>query len=65
MTTAAWLGNIAAGAKVAKFGTHTVSDHEILEVLGEQFSSSERKVFSAAQAPDYFFAPLSGAFVPK
>jgi D-beta-D-heptose 7-phosphate kinase/D-beta-D-heptose 1-phosphate adenosyltransferase len=52
MALAAWLGNVAAGAKVAKFGTHTVSDHEILEALGEQFSSSERKVFSAAQAAE-------------
>ncbi len=52
MATAAWLGNVAAGAKVAKFGTHTVSDHEILEALGENFSSSERKLFTAAQAAD-------------
>jgi len=52
MALAAWLGNVAAGAKVAKFGTHTVSDHEILEALGEQFSSSERKVFTAAQAAE-------------
>jgi D-beta-D-heptose 7-phosphate kinase/D-beta-D-heptose 1-phosphate adenosyltransferase len=35
---AAWLGNVAAGAKVAKFGTHAVSDFEILEALGERFT---------------------------
>ncbi|HYG77819.1 MAG TPA: D-glycero-beta-D-manno-heptose 1-phosphate adenylyltransferase [Planctomycetota bacterium] len=48
--TAAWLGNVAASAKVGKFGTHTISDHEILEALGESFPASERKLLSAAQA---------------
>lgn len=47
---AAWLGNVAAAAKIVKFGTHTVSDHEILEVLGEQFPKSERKILSTSQA---------------
>ncbi|MCY3021156.1 MAG: D-glycero-beta-D-manno-heptose 1-phosphate adenylyltransferase [Planctomycetota bacterium] len=50
--TAAWLGNVAAGAKVAKFGTHTVSDYEILEALGERFPQSERKLLTKAQAAE-------------
>ena len=47
---AVWLGNIAAGAKVAKFGTHTVSGYDILEAMGEHYPSSERKVLSLVQA---------------
>ncbi|MGD0093302.1 MAG: D-glycero-beta-D-manno-heptose 1-phosphate adenylyltransferase, partial [Planctomycetota bacterium] len=49
---AAWLGNVAAGAKVAKFGTLTVSDYEILEALGERFPKSERKLLTKAQAAE-------------
>jgi D-beta-D-heptose 7-phosphate kinase/D-beta-D-heptose 1-phosphate adenosyltransferase len=51
--TAAWLGNIAAGAKVAKFGTLTVSSHDILSALGEQFAKSERKCMTAGQAAQF------------
>jgi len=50
---AAWLGNVAAGAKVAKFGTHTVSDFEILEALGEKLPVYERKLFTAIQAAEF------------
>jgi D-beta-D-heptose 7-phosphate kinase/D-beta-D-heptose 1-phosphate adenosyltransferase len=50
---AAWLGNVAGGAKVAKFGTLTVSVYEILEALGESFPRSERKLLSRAQAAEY------------
>ncbi|MFH0940129.1 MAG: D-glycero-beta-D-manno-heptose 1-phosphate adenylyltransferase [Planctomycetota bacterium] len=46
MAEAVWVANIAAGVKVGKFGTHTVSDHEILEALGEKFLKSERKIMS-------------------
>jgi D-beta-D-heptose 7-phosphate kinase/D-beta-D-heptose 1-phosphate adenosyltransferase len=49
---AAWLGNVAAGAKVGKFATHTVSDYEILEALGESFPHSERKLLTRTQAAD-------------
>ncbi|HEY3323074.1 MAG TPA: D-glycero-beta-D-manno-heptose 1-phosphate adenylyltransferase [Planctomycetota bacterium] len=53
LPTAAWLANVAAGAKVGKFGTQTVSDHEILEALGERFPSFERKVMTKAQAAEF------------
>ena len=49
---AAWLGNAAAGAKVAKFGTSSVSDHEILELLGERTPRSVGKLMTAAQAAE-------------
>jgi len=50
---AAWLGNVAAGVQVAKFGTLTVSDYEILEALGESFPKSERKLMARSQAADF------------
>lgn len=50
---AGWLGNVAAGAKVGKFGTHTVSDYEILEALGENFPTSARKLMTTAQAAEF------------
>src|SRR6185503_18538680 len=34
VSSAAWLANVAAGVKVGKFGTATVSDQEVLEALG-------------------------------
>jgi D-beta-D-heptose 7-phosphate kinase/D-beta-D-heptose 1-phosphate adenosyltransferase len=46
----AWLGNVAAAAKVAKFGTQVVSSHDILEALGERFNRSERKLQTQEQA---------------
>lgn len=59
VTTAAWLGNIAAGAKLAKFGTHTVSDYEILEALGESFPQSQRKLMTRTQAAEFAAAMRS------
>jgi D-beta-D-heptose 7-phosphate kinase/D-beta-D-heptose 1-phosphate adenosyltransferase len=50
LALAAWLGNVAAGAKVAKFGAHAVSDYEILEVLGERIPSATRKLMTLEQA---------------
>ncbi|HYF50571.1 MAG TPA: D-glycero-beta-D-manno-heptose 1-phosphate adenylyltransferase, partial [Planctomycetota bacterium] len=50
--TAAWLGNVAASVKVSKFGTTTVSDHEILEALGDKIQTSEKKVVNARQAAE-------------
>ena len=52
MPLAVWLGNAAAGAKVAKFGTSSVSDHEILELLGDRMPRSAGKLMSAAQAAE-------------
>ncbi len=50
LKTSVWLANIAAGAKVGKIGTQAVCDYEILEMLGEQFPSSQRKVLTLPQA---------------
>ena len=49
---AVWLGNAAAGAKVAKFGTAAVLEHEILEVLGERSPRSIGKIMDVAQAAE-------------
>lgn len=49
---AAWLSNVAAGVKVSKFATSTVSDHEILEALGDHLPPSERKVMTQKQAAE-------------
>ncbi|MBI3831251.1 MAG: D-glycero-beta-D-manno-heptose 1-phosphate adenylyltransferase [Planctomycetes bacterium] len=49
---AAWLANAAAGVKVGKFGTATVSDEEVLEALGASAAAPdfERKVMSRKDA---------------
>lgn len=49
---AAWLANVAAGVKVGKFGTATVSDEEILEALGASAAAPdfERKVMRREEA---------------
>ena len=50
---AVWLGNgAAAGAKVAKFSTAAVLDHEILEVLGERLPRSSSKIMDLAHAAE-------------
>jgi D-beta-D-heptose 7-phosphate kinase / D-beta-D-heptose 1-phosphate adenosyltransferase len=50
---ATWLGNLAASIKVAKFGTLAISDHEILEALGEHHPASYRKLLTAPQAAEF------------
>jgi D-beta-D-heptose 7-phosphate kinase/D-beta-D-heptose 1-phosphate adenosyltransferase len=49
---AVWLGNAAAGAKVAKFATAAVLDHEILEVLGDRSPRSSGKIMDVAHAAE-------------
>ncbi|MCW8130899.1 MAG: D-glycero-beta-D-manno-heptose 1-phosphate adenylyltransferase [Planctomycetota bacterium] len=53
--SAAWLANVAAGVKVGKFGTATVSDQEILEALGgaDAPPDFERKVMSRSGAASF------------
>ncbi|MCK6471467.1 MAG: D-glycero-beta-D-manno-heptose 1-phosphate adenylyltransferase [Planctomycetes bacterium] len=50
---AIWLANVAAGIKVAKFGTAAVSDQDIIDDLGGGAPSHERKVMTRAQAARY------------
>ena len=56
---AAWLGNAAAGAKVGKFNTAAVLDHEILEILGAQMPRATKKLMTLAQASELAAAQRS------
>lgn len=49
----AWLGNLAGAVKVSKFGTHTVTDFELLEALGVSFPLFRKKIMTAAQAAQF------------
>jgi D-beta-D-heptose 7-phosphate kinase/D-beta-D-heptose 1-phosphate adenosyltransferase len=51
-STSAWLGNLAGAVKVSKFGTHAVTDFELLSSLGGSAPSSRRKIVTAQQAAD-------------
>ena len=48
----AWIGNLAGAVKVSKFGTHAVTDFELLEALGASYPSSRRKLLTALQAAE-------------
>jgi len=50
LSEAAWLANLAAGVKVAKFGAASVSDQELLDAASAGAPLFERKLMSRAQA---------------
>jgi D-beta-D-heptose 7-phosphate kinase/D-beta-D-heptose 1-phosphate adenosyltransferase len=50
LSEAAWLANLAAGVKVAKFGAASVSDQELLDAAASGAPLFERKLMTRAQA---------------
>ncbi len=49
----AWLGNLAGAVKVSKFGTHAVTDFELLEALGVSYPVFRKKLMTASQAAQF------------